>query len=108
MSDPIQLLAMLYHRPGERRAFRAFETKALALMRDHGGHLVSAFVPQLVDLVETPQEVHLLEFPSRTALDAWKADPRRQELAPERDRVVVRTLVMESREPVDYPDTSAG
>jgi hypothetical protein len=40
---------------------------------------------------EHPIEVQLFQVPNQALLDAYLADPRRLDLAAERDRVVART-----------------
>jgi len=42
---------------------------------------------------DAPLEVHVLEFPSDSALDAYMNDPQRQELSAARDEAIARTAV---------------
>lgn len=81
----------------ERNAFTDFETQALAIARQHGGSLIAAFAPEPNGDPESQvDEVHVLQFPARSAYDAYRSDPALQALAPLRAQGIRRTQVLVS------------
>lgn len=99
----VHVLAMLHAGPAGVDGLRSYETRALSLL-EHGGAVLAAFVPESSESPETPDEIHLLEFPSRAALDAFRDDPRLETLAQERLRAIDRTTVYVSRSLIEYPE----
>ena len=83
------LCCLLWAAPGEEDALRRYEDAVLALVPEHGGTVVQRAVGDGSD--GQPHEVQLLRFPDPAALDRYVADPRRQAMSDERDRVVART-----------------
>jgi GNAT superfamily N-acetyltransferase/uncharacterized protein (DUF1330 family) len=89
----VQLCVLLWPHPDAESLLVAYEDKVLTLLADHGGRLLSrARIADRDD--EAPYEVHLLEFPSEAALDAYMRDERRVALASERERAIARTQVL--------------
>lgn len=97
-----QVLALLYQRESDVQAFRAFEQDAIAIIRDHGGKLITAFVPESKEGEETPDEIHLIQFPDKPAFHAYQADPRTMALSSRRANVIAKTIVYASDEIVQY------
>lgn len=97
-----QILALLYQREADNKAFRAFEKEAITIIRDHGGKLITALVPEKKDDQETPDEIHLIQFPDEPAFLAYQADPRTIALSSRRAKVIAKTVVYTSREMVEY------
>jgi hypothetical protein len=58
-------------------AFQAYEDAVLPLLADHGGSL-----RRRLRTADGLTEIHLIQFPSAVALDAFRADPRRAAQAP--------------------------
>ena len=87
----LTLCVLLYAVPGEEQNLVGYEDQVLALIPRHGGR-----VTQRVRAIEPggPYEVHLIEFPSQAALDAFMADPRRAALADRRDQAIAATTVV--------------
>ena len=73
----------------------------LPVLREHGGRLLAAFEPEQA-AGEAPGEIHILEFPSREHLEAYRSDPRLEELAPLRESAISATTVYVSKRSVDY------
>jgi uncharacterized protein (DUF1330 family) len=96
MAD-LDLVVLLRARDVAR--LREFESRAVAILRDHGGELRLAFRPQTGSGVD---EVHVLRFPERAAFDAYRADPRLQALAALREQAVAGTDVFVSEEVLRY------
>ncbi|WP_040875567.1 GNAT family N-acetyltransferase [Streptomyces purpureus] len=72
----VQLAVLLDVPPAAAEAARAYEDRVLALLPRHGGRL-----ERRLRTGDGLSEVHLLRFPSRKALAAFRADPERAELA---------------------------
>ena len=51
-----------------------FETKAVQFMHSHSGRIVKAFETKR-NADNSGQEIHLLEFPSIDAFDAYRSNP---------------------------------
>lgn len=88
-SRDLHLCCLLWARPGLESDLVAYEDKVLSLVPDHGGELLSRVTGDGSD--GHPLEVHVYRFPGQKAVDSYIADPRRLELAAERDRVIART-----------------
>ena len=72
----VQLCVLLWPQPGADALLVAYEDKVLALVPDHGGRVLAH--ARVRDRDEgAPSEVHVLEFPSEAALDAYMRDERR-------------------------------
>ena len=81
---------LLWARPGMAAEVSAYEDKVLPLLAEHGGELV-ARLRSSAGRAEHPVEIQTIGFVSDAAYAAYMADPRRTELAAERDRVIART-----------------
>lgn len=84
------VVAALYVRPGAEKAFARFEEQALAIVREHRGQLERALRPPRA--ADAPFEIHVLSFPSESAFDAYRQDPRMAALASLRQSAVERTV----------------
>ena len=89
-----QVCVLLWPHPGRDDALSAYEDAVLALLPDHGMRLVTR-VRRTATAAADPLEVQVIEVPSRAALDAYMADPRRTAMTTERDAAVARTDVFE-------------
>lgn len=89
MEKGLHLCCLLWARPGLESDLAAYEDKVLSFVPDHGGELLSRVTGDGSD--GHPLEVHVYRFPDQKAVDSYIADPRRLELAAERDRVIART-----------------
>lgn len=87
--DGLGLCCLLWAREGEAAGLGAYEDRVLALIPEHGGQVLQRV--QRTSGEAAPNEVQIYRFPSQSSLDSYLADPRRLELAEERDRVVSRT-----------------
>jgi hypothetical protein len=88
----LSLCVLLWARPGLEDELSAYEDRVLALMRDHGGELLNR--ARRDGSGDGPSEIQFLRFSSQEGVDSYLADPRRTELAAERDRIVERTDTM--------------
>lgn len=99
-----QVLVLLSHDSASVDSFRKFELKALAIVRSHGGRLISAFAPDKAGDENAPDEIHLLEFPSQKAFEAYRVDERTIAMAEERAAIISATRVYTSAEIISYDD----
>jgi hypothetical protein len=83
------LCCLIWARPGLEDDLVAYEDRVLALLPDYGIAVTERIRSDRGP--EHPVEVQLYRVPRQALLDAYLADPRRLELAAERDRVVART-----------------
>lgn len=72
-----------------------FERQAVKVMKSHGGELLRAFESHRND-DGSGEEIHLLEFPSQQAFDAYRADPVLVEYAELRNKAISQTQVVVS------------
>lgn len=96
----LRIVALLYAGATGPDGLRAFEGRTLPLLRSHGGRLLLAIAPE--DAGDGPDEIHVLEFPSRDAFDAYRADPRVLALADERAAAISRSEVYTAHAPISY------
>jgi uncharacterized protein (DUF1330 family) len=98
----IHVLAMIHAGAGGIQGVRDYESSVVPVMRDHGGRLLSAFRPRNQGDSDCPGEIHLIEFPSDRAFEAYRSDPRVSALSGVRQRAISRTTVFVSEELVAY------
>ena len=87
----VTLCVLLWPRAGHADALIAYEDAVLQLVPAHGGCVRERVRTDGAD--GAPLEIHVLEFPSEEALDAYMQDPQRAALADARDRAIERTAV---------------
>ena len=85
------LCCLLWARDGLAVDLSRYEDRVLAILGDHGGRVLQRAIGTRAD--GQPDEVQFIEFDSERSLDAFMNDPRRQDLADERDRVIARTVL---------------
>jgi uncharacterized protein (DUF1330 family) len=90
----ITLCVLLWAHEGKADDLRRYEDTVLGLIVEHGGSVISRVRCTSTD--GGPDEVHVIQFPHEDAFDSYKADPRRQQLADERDRLIRQTTVMDA------------
>jgi uncharacterized protein (DUF1330 family) len=100
--NPVSLCVLLWAKPGKESALSSYEDLVLGLLADHGGRVLQRG-SVLADgrdsgEGEQPAEVQWLEFPSGENLSAYMNDPRRLDLAAERDAAIARTDVLRMRD----------
>ncbi len=85
----LTLCLLLWANEGCRDDLTAYEDHVLRIVHEHTGTVVSRV--RLTGSDNGPDEVQVLQFPDDDALNKYLADPRRNALTAERDRVVART-----------------
>lgn len=97
----IQVIVLLEVRDPER--FHEFETRAIQIMGQHSGRIVSAFRPDPnLSTDGDVHEVHVIEFESKDAFLAYRSDPRLAELASLRKAAILSTEMYVAGESVTY------
>ena len=71
----MQIIALRYACKNGIEGLRAFESKAIPILREHGGILISASFNDNKSENE-PDEIHVIQFPSVESFEAYKNDPR--------------------------------
>jgi hypothetical protein len=89
----ITLSVLLWANDGAHVDLVAYEDAVLTLLPDHDARLVQRVRTQGEPL-DQPYEMHVIEFASEDALDAYLVDPRRLALAEERDRAIARSEIL--------------
>jgi uncharacterized protein (DUF1330 family) len=82
----VTLCVVLTATAGKAAGLAEYEDTVLALLPAHGARVRERL--RVVDPGEGPHEVHVLEFPSEAALDAYLNDPARVALRGRRDAVI--------------------
>jgi uncharacterized protein (DUF1330 family) len=86
--------------PGKESVFEMFENVAIRLIGKHGGELLLRLRPTKDSMIEgsleVPYEIHLVRFPSETALAAFSADPERQAVLHLKNEAVRSSLIVQS------------
>jgi uncharacterized protein (DUF1330 family) len=88
---PVTFCVLLWARPGAADALVAYEDAVLPLVAAHGGRVRERVRTDGTD--DAPLEVHVIEFPSDDAFDAYMHDPQRQALSDMREQAIERTAV---------------
>lgn len=97
----LRIVALLYAGASGPEALRSFERRALPLVKEHGGRLLLAFAPE-DRAAGAPDEIHVLEFPSRAAFEGYRSDPRVLALAEQRAAAIARSEVYLAAEVIAY------
>jgi uncharacterized protein (DUF1330 family) len=95
MSHPVTLVAQLWIAPGRSEEFERFEAAASEVMARHGGMIERRIALGSEAAAGSPDEVHVVTFPSRLAYEAYREDPAIAALAELRARSIVRTVIWE-------------
>lgn len=84
-------------------SFRDYETRAVRIMREYSGSLVSAFRPDVEHSSgDEFHEVHILEFPSINEFRRYRSDAALAELPQLRSKAIASTKLYVSGEAVTY------
>ena len=88
---PVTLCVLLWARAGAEPGIIEYEDAVLQLVPAHGGRVRERVRTDGAD--GAPFEIHVLEFPSEDARDAYIQDPQRLAMADSRERAIERTAV---------------
>jgi uncharacterized protein (DUF1330 family) len=94
--DNYQLITLIWVREGQIEALHDYERQAAPIMERHGGSLISAVEPTVLLGWDEPQphEIHVVEFPSQGAFEAFRSDPDLEPLIELRSQAVRRAIVV--------------
>ena len=91
----VYYLVSVFVRPGELEMLRRYEQAAGPIMGKYGGRFVRVFRPLLAgESEETPDEVHLLVFPSEEAFAGFRGDEGLRPYYPLREQAVGRATFL--------------
>jgi hypothetical protein len=95
MTSGALYLVLIYLHPGQRDALRRYETLALPVFHRHGGQFERILRPAGAAAdPDAPDEIHWLRFDSAAGLDAVRRDPEMVALAPLRETIVRKALLL--------------
>lgn len=97
----IQILVLLEVK--DKSASKAYETKAIQVMKKYGGKLLAAFEP---DVNESSKnnigEIHYLEFPSIDSFKNYRTDLEVLRMKELREKAILSTTVYVSGKQITY------
>ncbi|NKB33657.1 MAG: DUF1330 domain-containing protein [Pseudomonadales bacterium] len=87
----------------DAQLFAEFESKAIGILRNHGGELASAFTPNReLSSGNEFDEVHNLNFPDLDSFKAYRSDPELQKLSELRNAAITNTAILVSDKSRSY------
>jgi uncharacterized protein (DUF1330 family) len=97
----IQIVVLIKIKSLEK--FGDYENKAISIMAEYSGNLISAFRPNEIESTDTEaNEVHILEFPSIEKFNAYRVSSKIKSLVNLRDQAIEKTTVYLSNEFINY------
>ncbi len=91
---------------GMEKAFQAHQSRLLTAARWHGGEIVAAFRP-VQETPETPDEIHILRFPSPQAYDSFASDPEQASLRDQIESTLRKMAIFRSESELPYEHSLA-
>lgn len=86
----VTLCVLLWAYPGESEALIDYEDRVLELLADHGGQVLQR-ARTIGGSDDEPVEIQLLAFSSESTFETFMNDPRRRNMARDRDAAIART-----------------
>lgn len=97
----INVIAVLEVR--DKEAFAEFESRAMLVLRSHGGELISAFESDPnFSSSSANKEIHYLQFPSIEEFTNYRNDPELATLSELREKAISSTEIFVSDKLKDY------
>lgn len=97
----IEIIALLEIK--NKSSFKEFEEKAIKIMKNHGGKLLSAFdINKNEPSLPNVGEVHYLQFPNIESFYNYRSDPALTALSALRNKAISKTTILVSNEFVTY------
>lgn len=97
MTNQWHVVLEVYLKDGQQTNFEDYERKVLPLLANYGGSLVSAIRPSS-KIAGTPDELHVITFPSKEAFEAYKQNPKRAEFSPIFQQAVEKVRLIEGED----------
>jgi uncharacterized protein (DUF1330 family) len=94
VTTPLYLVVSIWIHDGCEAGFEAYEGKAARIMARYGGAIERAVRVAGGNTPELPLEVHVVTFPNEERLAAYRADAELRALAPERESVIAKTVIV--------------
>jgi uncharacterized protein (DUF1330 family) len=92
--DAIEVVAWLWVAEDRVAEFEAYEREAARVMKRCGGILERVIRSSRPQGPDQPFEVHVLQFPSLESFESYRSDPELKALAPTRQAVITKTLLL--------------
>lgn len=99
----IHILVMMHAGSDGIASLRDYESKVIPILEEHGGKLLSAFMPRDHERPECADEIHLVEFPSDEAFQSYRTDSRVTGLSQLRGAAISQSTIYVSKAMVEYP-----
>jgi len=100
---PLLVVAILTVKREALDDFRQYESRAAAIMQDHGGRIERTVVIDTDHSSNRLREVHLVSFPDEAAFGSYRDDTRLDALVPLRERSVIHTELLTGEPGPAYP-----
>ncbi len=95
------VVAFLWAGEGGLDGLQAFENTVLPILTSYQGKLMLAINPSEQN-ADQPDEIHVLQFPSRSVFDEYQKDPRHKLLEAQRKFAISRTTLFSSDTVIPY------
>ena len=97
----LYLTQLIYVKEGKEETFHRFEEKAIPILKQYNGKLLTRFRPNddswIAGEYPRPYEVHIVSFETREDFEAFAQDETRKSLLPLKDASIDRSLLLEGR-----------
>ena len=92
MTGSVTLVVHLYLDPDRRTEYESYEAAASRIMARYGGR-IERRIGVRADGKETPDEIHVVTFPSAISFAEYARDSESESLCAQRERVIRRTMI---------------
>lgn len=96
----IYITQLIYLKEGQAETFHQFEDLAIPLIPKYNGQLLLRIRPSLETIIEsnieTPYEVHLVEFPAETDFSNFMQDEERKQFLHLKEQSIRASLLVKS------------
>jgi uncharacterized protein (DUF1330 family) len=89
----LQITVNLWITDGQRDLFNEYENIAVKVMSKYGGKLISASAIETSSVPNPPDEIHLLEFPTRQSFEKFREDEELAKFSSMRSKCINRTEI---------------
>ena len=94
----LYITQLIYIKPGEESVFNEFEDHAIPLINNYNGKLLLRVRPEetafIERTIESPHEIHLIEFTSETDFQNFMNDPERKKFLFLKEKAVASVLLI--------------
>ena len=95
----IYITQIIYIQPGKEDAFHDFEDVVIPLISKYNGQLLLRLRPSDVSVIErnieTPYEIHIVEFTSQQDFDNFKSDEERNKVLHLKEQSIKSSILIQ-------------